>query len=66
MNRVSLLCCLLAASMYPNADAQRGGRQRDPMHQMPPGGMQGPPPGMPQERGTFNLMFFKPKMSIFI
>ena len=67
MNPVVLLCCLMAVNTYPNADAQRngrqnggrqngvrqnGGRQRDAAHQMPPGGMQGPPPGMPQEQGN--------------
>ena len=58
MNLVVLLCCLLAVNTYPKADAQRNnrqrgsrGRQRDAAHQMPPGGMQGPPPGMPQEQG---------------
>ena len=51
MNPTYLLVSLLATSMYSSVDAQRGGRQRDASHQMPPGGMQGPPPGMPQERG---------------
>ena len=71
MNRITILCCLLAASMYPNVYAQRGGRQggrrqRDPTHQMPPGGMQGPPPGMPQEQGTFNLTVFFDAITKFI
>lgn len=51
MNPAFLLVSLLATSMYQSVAAQRGGRQRDASHQMPPGGMQGPPPGMPQERG---------------
>lgn len=50
MNPTYLLVSLLATSMYASVAAQRGGRQRDASHQMPPGGMQGPPPGMPQER----------------
>ena len=66
MNPASFLVCLLATSMYSSVAAQRSsfnqnggrGRQRDAAHQMPPGGMQGPPPGMPQERGRKYFIFF--------
>ena len=60
MNPASFLVCLLATSMYSSVAAQRGGRgrQRDASHQMPPAGMQGPPPGMPQEQSKkiFNII----------
>ena len=71
MNPASFLVCLLATSMYSSVAAQRGGRgrQRDASHQMPPAGMQGPPPGMPQEQSkkifdiimhyTHNIIFYQ-------
>ena len=57
MRPTALLCCMLATSLYSSTNAQRnGGRQRDAAHQMPPGGMQGPPPGMPQDEGIVALI----------
>ena len=54
-----LLCCLLTTGIYQSVIAQRNqrGRQRDASHQMPPGGMQGPPPGMQQEEGKYSRYF---------
>ena len=57
MRPFALLCYMLATSLYSSTNAQRnGGRQRDAAHQMPPGGMQGPPPGMPQDEGIVALI----------
>ena len=55
MKSLPIICCLLAANIYSSAIAQRRGRPRDAAHQMPPGGMQGPPPGMQQQEGKYQL-----------